>query len=163
MANTAPSGRDALRTLLMSLLTAPVFIVVAVFFVVGGVADHELPPLWLTLGLLAVVAAAVGLARFLTDQLPAIAIGTDRGEAMTRALGAFRANIMVRFAVLEAPVLLGVLASFLVDHGAWPLLIAGVPSILAMFALLWPSEASFERAERRLDRVGGRSYLREAR
>lgn len=162
MTEPTPSGRDALRTLLMSLLTAPVFIVIAVFLIVGGIGDHELPPVWLTVGLLALVAAAVGLARFLGDQLPAIAIGTARDQAMARALNAFRANVMVRYAVLEAPVLIGVVVSFLVDHGAWPLLIAGVPSIIAMFALLWPSEASFERAERRLDRDGGRSYLREA-
>ncbi|OUZ07972.1 hypothetical protein BHE97_14825 [Aeromicrobium sp. PE09-221] len=162
MTEPTPSGRDALRTLLMSLLTAPVFILIAVFLIVGGISDHELPPVLLTVGLLALVAAAVGLARFLGAQLPAIAIGTPRDEAMARALGAFRANVMVRYAVLEAPLLIGVVVSFLVDHGAWPLLIAGVPSIVAMFALLWPSQASFERAERRLDRDGGRSYLREA-
>ncbi|RLV56997.1 hypothetical protein D9V41_04355 [Aeromicrobium phragmitis] len=157
-----PASRAAtLRTLIMALISAPLFILVAIVFVLGGLADATLPPLWMIVGLLLLVAGAFGIARTMEGQLTPVPLGTDREQAMSQSFQAFQANLFLRLAILEAPLFIGIVVSFVVDHGPWPALIAGVPTLLALAVALWPTPSAISRAEQRFDRAGGRSYFSE--
>ncbi|MFD1861230.1 hypothetical protein [Aeromicrobium camelliae] len=159
---STPASRAAtLRLIIMAMTSAPLFILVVVVFVLGGFSDATLPPLWMIVGLLLLVAGAFGVARAMESQLTPIPLGTHREQAMSQAFQTFQANLFVRVAILEAPLLIGIAMSFVVDHGAWPALIAGVPTLIAMVASLWPTPSTISRVEQRLDRAGGRSYFSE--
>lgn len=159
---STPASRAAtLRILIMALITAPLFILVAIVFVLGGFADATVPPLWMIVGLLLLVGGAFGIARAVESHLPPVPLGTDREQAMTQAFQAFQANLFLRLAILEAPLFIGIAVSFVVDHGPWPAVIAGIPTFIALAIALWPTPSAISRAEQRFDRAGGRSYFAE--
>ncbi|WP_293786094.1 hypothetical protein [uncultured Aeromicrobium sp.] len=159
---STPASRAAtLRLLIVAMTTAPLFILVVVVFILGGFSDATLPPLWMIVGLLLLVAGAFGIARTLESQLTPIPLGTDREQAISQAFQAFQTNLFLRLAILEAPLFIGVVVSFVVDHGPWPAVIAGVPTLIALAASLWPTPAAIRRTEQHLDRAGGRSYFSE--
>lgn len=153
-----PSALTAMQPMLYALLGAPVLLGVAVWFTV---ASMETPPIWTVVAPLVMVVVGFLLAESVGYAAPALPGQTDRAEAMHRAVAIWRSKLMFRFAVTEAPILVGLVMAFVADS-RWPFivgLVAGWP-VLA-FEIL-PNARSIEKLRARLDSGGASSFLDEA-
>lgn len=108
--------------------------------------------------------AALAVGGFLLAELigyrPAPAGAGDPKDVQHASVQKFRAGMMLRLGLTEAPVVVGLTLSFVLDHGMWPFVIVGAPGLLSMVVHGWPGERSISRYERALERDGQRSYLR---
>lgn len=161
---TSPTGppRSAgtlqrLRVLAGAQLAAPFAIGLAMAFVLGFDADYPATTTALAL-------AAVAVAGFLLAQLIgyrcAPATGGDPADVQQTSVLRFQTGMILRLALTEAPVIIGLVASFVLDHGLWPYVIAATPGVLAMYLHVWPGERIIARYEQELERDGHPSYLR---
>lgn len=153
---------QSMRVLALSLMSALVAIVVALFFVVPADDRTAVVPLLLALAVLAAVGQH-GLVGLLGYRAPAIPPATPRAEAAERAVGAWRTGMVLRFALVEAVPLAFVVITFVADEGGYLALVVATLGALALAWLhVYPREATVRRVEEHLDREGGRSHLWEA-
>jgi energy-converting hydrogenase Eha subunit E len=119
----------------------------------------QLPPVPVSLGLLALVVLCVGGSELLLRRSPALRPdGSGPG-----AVGLVQSHHIVRMAVLEAPAMLGLAAMFVIEPPSFvTYLVPAVPALLAMALLVFPHRMTLERYERALDRDGARSGLAAA-
>lgn len=152
-ASDGPGSLRQLYLLTFTFLGAPVMLTIVSFFIAPEVV---LPPVWVSLALLGIVAAGIGLSELLlrlTRPLPVNATGRE-------AFRAVQAVHIPRLAVLEAPAMIGLVAMFVLpDPSFVTYLVAAVPALLAMALLVVPHRATLERYEQVLDRDGARSGL----
>lgn len=142
-----------LRTLTFAFMGALVMIAVAAVLIAP---DVLIPPVWASLGLLAVLLVAIGLSELLLR----VARPLPPGASDQQTFAAVQALHLPRMAVLEAPALLGLVALFVLPEPSFvTYLIAAVPTLVAMAVLVVPHRATLERYERSLDRDGARSGL----
>lgn len=124
-----------------------------------GALDSPAPPIWMwVVLLLAVVVGAVLAERvwLSTEPLPA-----DVERPHETAVGIYAGQSVRKLAFCEAPILLGVVFSFVVDHAAWPLLIAGVPGLLVLAFETWPTARNLSLVEQGLEADGVETRLLE--
>ncbi|KQY60145.1 hypothetical protein ASD11_11705 [Aeromicrobium sp. Root495] len=160
MSATSPSGPlNQLRILGLSLTTGPVIVVVALAFVLPLDTD-DVPPVPVVLGLLAVAVLGVVLAERLGFRVPALT-PAEAPDAAEISLERYRVASMIRFAVVEAPILVGIVASFVLDFGLWPLLVIAVVSVPAMAWEVLPTRRTIERTKAALESGGVMSRLDE--
>ncbi|MDP3894231.1 hypothetical protein [Nocardioides sp.] len=153
---------QSMRVLALSLMSALVAIVVALFFVVPADERGTVVPLLLALAVLAAVGQH-GLVGLLGYRTPAIPPATPRAEAAERAVGAWRTGMVLRFVLIEAVPIAFVVIALVADEGGYfALVVATVAALVLAWLHVYPREATVRRVEEHLDREGGRSHLREA-
>lgn len=134
---------------------------VMLFFMLGG-SDADYPPTWLAVVLVALVGLGALMAERVwlsTSPLPADA---DPEDARRQAVGIFAAQTVRKLLVCEAPMLIAVIVTFVVDHGGWPIVIAGFPGMLVLTWEIWPSLRNTSLSAAMLDSQGADSQLVES-
>jgi hypothetical protein len=153
-----PSPLTAMQPMIYSLLGAPVLLAVAVWFTVTSMED---PPIWTAVVVLALVVVGFLLAETVGYAAPALPSQTNRDEAKHRAVMIWRSRLMFRFAVTEAPILMGLTMSF-VAESRWPFLVGLVAGWPVLAFEILPHRRSIEKLRARLDSGGASSFLDEA-
>jgi hypothetical protein len=111
---------------------------------------------------LVVGAGSLGLISVAGYRAPALEPGTPPEEGVRRGLGAFRTGQMLRFALAEMPVLVGMAAGFIVDQGGYLVFLVGAAVTLALAVLhVWPRDTQVTRLQQRLESAGARAPLLE--
>jgi len=158
-----PPQVAVMRILAIALCLSPVLLVVVLALVLPTTWGDE-PPVPVVLGLVALVgvgfvsAEAIG---FITEPLEP-QVSASPGEAERISLGRFQSSMMLRFALTEVPVLVGLAASFVLDDGIWPLLVAVAVGLPVMWFETWPGRRNARKFAARLESGGVRSGLVEA-
>lgn len=135
------------------------FTIVAVAVFVLGFLNEQLPPWWMSAGLLLLPVAAWSLSETLASRLPALEPGLDGNDSTLRAIAAYQSNMVLRFALVESTLFVGLLLSFVLGYGAWPAVLVGVSNLPLLAMTVWPNHRNVSRAERVLNRSGGRAQL----
>lgn len=152
---------QSMRVLALSLMSALVAIVVALSFVVPAEDRTSVVPLLVALAALAALGqhGVIGLVGYRVSPIPP---ATPRPEATSRAVGAWRTGMIIRFALIEAVPIAFVVVAFLAEEGGYvALLVATAAALVLAWLHVYPREATVRRVEERLDREGGRSHLWE--
>ncbi len=146
-----------------ALTTAVVLFGLVVSFIVPSGSWFELPgAAGLALPVVVGVAAAGAIAT-VGHNVPAIPQATPAETATARGVAGFRSSFFIRLAFAEVPALVGLAAVFIAETPSMiPYLIGGAVSLVLLGLYVFPTRASVQRIERKLDRDGGRSRLAEA-
>ncbi|GAA1735504.1 hypothetical protein [Aeromicrobium alkaliterrae] len=144
------------RTLAFALVSAPLYVLVAVWFAAPE-AEEDLPVL-LVAATIGVVVVGWGLAQTLGYRTAPLAFGEDQTVALQR----FQTLMLLRFVLTEAPVMLGIAAAFALPYGPWPAVVAVVVGLPALAFHVWPSRRVVDKVATRLESGGVPSGLREA-
>jgi hypothetical protein len=147
-----------MRTQALVFLSAPVLMGVAVFFAVPSWTE---PPLWVPAAVVLLAVVAFGIAETLGFRVQPIRPGTPRDDAARAALAAWQARGMVRFALCEATIVIGLVLSFVVAS-RWPYLVGFVVGMPLLAYEVLPSQRTIAKLKERLEADGGLSYLGEA-
>lgn len=160
-ATPAPTWQS-LQVLAMSLVGAPVVILVAIWFVLGSDDPWSPPtvmlavPVVLALGAAAMI-QAVG---YRTPALPATTPSQEAGETGARR---FQSLMMIRFVLSELVTILPLALAFVVPHGGFSVLLIGVIlSEALMLTHVLPNDTQVEKVRRSLASQGAVVPLREA-
>lgn len=155
---SSPSPLTAMLPMVYSFLGAPIVLAVPVWLTI---ADMSEPPIWVAVLVLALVVGGFLLAETLGYATAPLPSDTDRDEAKRRSVAIWRSKLMVRFAVTEAPILIGLTLSF-VAGSRWPFLVGLVAGWPILAYEVYPHRRSIEKLQSRLDRDGASSFLAEA-
>lgn len=145
---------------LLQIVLTGVFLVL-LFFMLGGTGE-PFTPLWLTIVLVALVAAGAFLAERVWLGASPLPSGADPAESQREAIGIFAGQTVRKLIFCETPMLIAVLVAFVVDHGGWPLVVAGFPGMLVLTWEVWPSPRNTAMTAAMLDSQGARSGLVES-
>lgn len=145
-----------LRTLFAPLIAVPILLWVVMSFVLGSAQDawSEVEMIWLGVLVVASIFAVT-----------VIHLLGYRANTTTASNGveAFRSLAMLRFAMAEAPMLIGLALGFVAFSGGMLLVTVGaVVSLLLMAVHVWPNDRQIEKVQASLDQNGPRVRLREA-
>ena len=154
-ASTPPDEARQFRVLALTLMTAPVVILLAVSFAITP-AEEALPG-WVAAVVIAAVAAGWVVAQVVGYRVAPLAPGEDRTIAVAR----FRETMVLRFVMTEAPVILGLAAAFVLPYGVWTYAAVVVVGLPSMFFHVWPSRRVVDKIATRLESGGVPSRLRE--
>ena len=163
MPNPTPTATwQSLRMLALTLVAAPVVILVALWTVLGS-QDHAFePPLWALLAPVAAAAVAallVSAIGYRTDPLdPALPADDLRSSAASR----FQSLMLLRFTLAEAVVIVAVVLAFVVPQGGVAVLLTGV--VLGEVLLWWhvvPNATHLQKVQAALDARGATVSLRD--
>ena len=152
-----------MRTLAIALCLSPALLVVVLALVLPTAWGDE-PPVAVVLGLVAMVGVGFASAEaigFLTEPLTAD-VATHHDEAQRISLGRFQSAMMLRFALTEMPILVGLATSFVLDDGIWPLLVTVALGLPVMWFETWPGRRNGRKFAARLESGGVRSGLVDA-
>jgi len=144
------------RILAFALLSAPVYILVAVWFAAPP-AEEDLPT-WLVAATIALVVLGWLLAQTTGYRAAPLAFGDDPALALQQ----YQSLALLRFVVTEAPVVAGAAAAFALPYGPWPYVVALVVGLPSMVLQVWPSRRVVDKVAKRLESGGVPSGLREA-
>lgn len=155
---------QSVRILAFALITAPLFLVVALFFVLPTDWSNDPPVPWV-LGLVGTVGVGFVAAEtfgFRAQPLSRVEYAsTESGRVADRAaLLQYQSLMFVRFAVTEAPMMVGIAVSFILDYGLWPFLITLVLGLPVMAYETFPTRRNVNRVAERLEADGVRTNLR---
>lgn len=154
---TAPEVRHFV--LLQVILTAGFYVLL--FFMLGG-TDADVPPIWLSASLVALV----GIGAFFAERVwltasPLPADG-DPEQLRREAIGIYAGQTVRKLMFCEAPLLIAVVVAFVTDFGGWPFVIAGFPGLLVLAWEVWPSLRNTSIVAGMLDAQGADSRLVES-
>jgi hypothetical protein len=158
-ASVAPPIKT-LRMLVGFLAGSLVMFGVVLYFVIP---NGDYPPIWVPWALGGLAVASHLLCQTTGFSLKPVPAGTLPTEAMGAARAAFQASSMLRFALCESVAIIALVLSFAVHPASWMTYLIGL--VLALILLrvnVWPSATVISKAQRRLDRDGGQSFLRDA-
>lgn len=148
-----------LKLIVLMLISGMLLVSVVVFGVTGGFAGEDLP-VWVTFGLPILVVGCTTLVSWRwTRPSP---IPADDPAPRDTAVSRLTQHLATSFAILEVPVIAGIILSFMLDAGGWPILIAAVPTLASVGFSLWPSRTNLERFTTALESAGAQTGLREA-
>lgn len=152
----------SLRVLVGALLTAPVFIVVAMAFVLAP-TEGALDATPLLVVPLVIGVAAFAVCEAVGYRTPAVVPGTPHEQARSQSVNAYRTTTTTRFAISEAVLFICVALGFVVTTGGYLLVVLGAVVAMALVWFeCWPRERPVARTQAALERDGAPSYLREA-
>lgn len=153
-APTTPTWQT-LRVLGLTLTTAPVIILLAMWFVLGSEDDAFAPPLWALALPLVLLAGGATLIN---------AVGYQVGsEAPADPAARFQALMMIRFAFAEAPFILSLVLAFLIPQGGFAVvLLAAVGALVLLVWHVLPNDGQVQRLERAYAAAGRPTDLRGA-
>ncbi|AWB92744.1 hypothetical protein [Aeromicrobium chenweiae] len=140
-------------------LTAGFFVLL--FFMLGG-SDADYPPVWLAVALVVLVGIGAFLAERVWLSTSPLSPDLDPAEQQRLAVGTFATQTVRKLMYCEAPLLIAVLVTFVVDHGGWPLVIAGFPGLLVLVWEIWPTLRNTSLTAAVLDAQGADSRLVES-
>ncbi len=146
----------AFRVLAFALVSAPVYMLVAVWFAAPE-SEEDLPTL--------VAAAFIGLTvlGWLAAELLGYRVAPlTSGEGTTVAVQRFQQSMLLRFVLTEAPVILGIASAFVLPYGPWPAVVAVVVGLPALAFHVVPTGRAISKVTTRLESGGVPSGLREA-
>jgi hypothetical protein len=132
-----------------------------VFFMLGG-TDADYPPIWLNVVLVVLVGVGAVLAERVWLTASPLPTDADPAELRERALSIFASQTVRKMIYCEAPLLVAVVVTFVVDHGGWPLVVAGFPGLLILTWEIWPSTRTTAQTAAMLDSQGAESGLVES-
>jgi hypothetical protein len=103
------------------------------------------------------------LSQRLGFNLKPIPAGTPPAQAMAMAAAEFRSSTYLRFFLSQLVALVALSLSFAVLPASWMTYLVGAVLTLVLVRVnVWPSPVVVRKAQRRLDRDGGRSFLHDA-
>jgi len=155
-----PAEYDAkpreIRNFVLLQLGLTILFLLLLFWMFDGL-DADLPPIWLWVVLL----AAVAVAAFFAERvwLSASPLPADTVDAESTGLAVYAGQTVRKLAYCEAPILLGVVLSFVVENAAWPILIASLPGLVVLAFEIWPSARNLSLTETMLDSNGASTRL----
>jgi hypothetical protein len=159
---TATSPLTSLRITVTAIVGAPVFMLLAVYFVLGDTLEDPVPTTWL-LVVVVVAAASAVLTALVGYRTRAIAPGTDAEEARKVSREAFSSGTFLRVALTEAVAIISLALAFVAPEGGIFVFMLGAVLAIGLIALhAWPSDRVIARVQQSLERDGGTSHLREA-
>ncbi|WP_229051915.1 hypothetical protein [Aeromicrobium sp. Leaf350] len=154
----APDGAAAARAhriLAFALLSAPLYILVALVFAAPP-AEEDLPT-WVAAAAIALVAAGWLLAQTIGYRVAPLT-STD-GPAV--AVQRFQQSALLRFVLTEVPIIIGIASVFVLPYGIWSFVVALVVGLPAMALHVWPSRRVVDKVATALESGGVPSALRE--
>jgi hypothetical protein len=134
---------------------------VLLFFMLGA-NDEPFPPVWLTVVLVALVAAGAFLSERVWLSASPLTPTAQPDETQREAIGIFAGQTVRKLMYCEAPMLVAVVVAFVTDHGGWPLVVAGFPGMLVLAWEVWPSPRNTSLSAAMLDSQGAESRLVES-
>jgi hypothetical protein len=152
--------REVRSFALLQIVLTGVFLVL-LFFMLGA-TDGPFPPVWLTVVLVALVAAGAFLAERVWLSASPLPSSDDPADTQREAVGIFAAQTVRKLFYAEAPLLIAVVVSFVTDHGGWPIVVAGFPGMLVLTWEVWPSPRNTSLTAAMLDSQGADSRLVES-
>ncbi|KQX75460.1 MULTISPECIES: hypothetical protein [Aeromicrobium] len=152
--------REVRSFALLQIVLTGVFLVL-LFFMLGA-TDQPFPPIWLTVVLLALVAAGAFLAERVWLSASPLPAAGDPADTQREAVGIFAAQTVRKLIYAETPLLVAVVVSFVTDHGGWPIVVAGFPGMLVLTWEVWPSPRNTSLSAAMLDSQGAESRLVES-
>lgn len=158
-----PGAARAFRTLAGSLMAAPVLLGVALFFVLSGEEGvWDANPIAAAFAALGVVTHFV-LTSVIWKIIPPLEPGLDADTTWSKALAGMQPNMMLRFALTEAVLILGVATAFVVSSGGLTIfVVAAIATLVLMWLHVYPNESVVRRTQERLEAKGARTGLAEA-
>lgn len=153
---TGAAFARAQRTLALALVSAPVYILVALWFAAPE-AEEDLPT-WVA----GVAIAAVVLGWLLVQSVGYRVAPLAFGDAPAVAAGRYQQSMLIRFVLIEVPIILGIAATFVLPYGVWTYVVVLVVGLPSMFFHVWPSRRVVDKIATRLESGGVPSGLREA-
>lgn len=158
--SSAPDPFAQFRVLAFALIGAIPIMYIAVGFALGEeVGGTEQAPLWLHAVLVAILFAAYGAGLLSLQTVPALDPSVTGDAGLARAIEAYRANMILRFAVTEAPLVALIGAIFVLDYGLWPALVAVPVGIVLVTLSIYPTRTNLQRVQDRLESRGARTDL----
>lgn len=147
---TGPDALVALRSVWLSLTLAPFLILLVLILIRIGLGEVQAGPF---LAILCVAVVSSLLARWARRRLFNL-------NEPSRLVGAYRTSFFLSFALSEAGLLIGFVASFLLP-GLWAYLVV-LPFHTVNMALLAPTRSNLEKIDRELRARGVSASLYEA-
>lgn len=161
---TATTGAAAAaRSLAMALMGSMVFIVLALWFVLGAKdGGLETPPVMILAGQLVAGAAIHLLIENIGYRATALSHSLEPDEVARRALAAWNTTTPLRFALSESVAIISIALAFIVPHGGFLVAAVGaVVSLVLLFVHVWPGTRPVDKLAASLERDGQPSGLRE--
>ncbi|MCW2829365.1 MAG: hypothetical protein JWP31_57 [Aeromicrobium sp.] len=134
---------------------------VLLFLMLGG-SDADFPPIWMIVVQLVLQGIGVFFAERVWLSSSPLAADAHPAEIRAQAVGIFAAQTVRKLFYCSAPLLFGVGLGFFSDHGGWPLVIAGIPGLVAIAWEVWPSLRNTSMTAAMLDSQGAESHLVES-
>jgi hypothetical protein len=164
MAYMTTTQAQAIKILVIALMTAPLFILLALFFVLGT-GEQGSGGLTVAAGALIVGFFALGAhiaAGLLHSKLEPL--DPNVREDRSRVVGErFQANLMTRFALCEAPIMVSVALAFVASGHTILIALLGVVLGEALLARhVWPNSWNLTKAQTQLESKGVPSQLLES-
>ncbi len=151
-----PTVLGRLRVMMLVLAVTPVLILALVPFLVrGGQGLFGPLPYWIFAPLVAGAAGALWAGR---RQPAPLTPGRDAAETAADSVMAFRQALLLRYALSEGVILLG-LALAILTHSKWTYAVAFVLGYPLLIGLALPTRGMVERVRRRLEGAGAESHL----
>ncbi|MEG9226929.1 hypothetical protein [Aeromicrobium sp. Sec7.5] len=156
MQASGSSFARANRILALALVSAPVYILIALWFAAPE-AEEDLAP-WVAGAAIGAVVLAWLLAQSIGYRVTPLAFG----DSPAVATGRYQQSMLVRFVLTEAPIILGIAATFVLPYGVWTYVVVLVVGLPSMVFHVWPSRRVVDKIATRLESGGVPSGLREA-
>lgn len=154
-----PSPLTSLRITMGALLVSPVILTLMITFVLWPNRDPL--PWWPVLAVFAATAAGFLLAQLMGYTKRPVAGKTpeERGRA---SLERFRAELILRFALTETPIVISIVLAFIVRNPI-PLYAGASLGIVSLAWHAWPATRLIDEADARYSAADGRpAYLKDA-
>lgn len=146
---------QSLRLLGTTLVSAPVVILLALWFVLGGQDDAFAPPLWALAVPLVLLAGGTAVINTIGYQVTRETAGDPAAR--------FQALMMLRFVFAEAPFIATLVLAFVIPQGGFAVVALGaVGAVLLMLWHVLPNDRQVQRLERAYAAAGQPTDLRAA-
>ncbi|MFT4189469.1 MAG: hypothetical protein QM621_12915 [Aeromicrobium sp.] len=146
----------AYRVTATAFAVAPVLVLVAVAFAAPPATESL--PLWLTAAIIATVLASGVLAELIGYQIEPLA-SLDQTQV---GLARLQQAAVLRFALVEATIIIAMVLAFVLPYGWWPALVGVVVGLPTLAFHVWPSRRMVGKTADRLESRGMPSGVREA-
>jgi hypothetical protein len=152
---------DRYKRLATALISGAVMLTGAVVYTLSGETSGVSGQL--LLAVLALLAGAASLVETVGYRTSALGLGLTVEEAREQSIIQYQGRMILRFAIIEAALVIPVALAFVLDGGVVvPVVLAGVGAVALMLVHVYPRERSISRTQESLERGGATSYLREA-
>ncbi|MGI9084079.1 MAG: hypothetical protein ACR2FE_02165 [Aeromicrobium sp.] len=131
------------------------------FWALGG-TDADLPPWWIIVALLLMVAISGLFAERVWLSARPLSPGVEPDQLRSQAVNVFAGQTVRKLAYCTVSVVFAVLVGFVGSYGGWPVLIGGLPSLVLIAFETWPSLRNTSITEAMLDAEGAESGLVES-
>jgi hypothetical protein len=120
-----------------------------------------MPSLWQVGAVALALLGAAVLLRQVGYAVPSLPTGLPEENAAETSIRYFSSTTVLRAAICEAPLFVGLLVSVLTPHTWLPLALALPGSVALFWVHAWPSERTASAVEEGLERDGAKSHLAE--